>query len=121
MNLVVKARELKWAGKILQRGEPVQAVSDRDHRHLDLLLKIGKVEAAPVLEPLRQVSTMRPAPEPVVAETALEAPAPSVAPEPEAPPSEDPPAEPAPPPAPTPEDLPPSRRGYRRRDMTAED
>lgn len=63
MNYIVKARELQWAGKNLQKGQPINAVNDRDFKRLELLEKIGKIEKAPERKPVRQVATTK-APEP---------------------------------------------------------
>jgi hypothetical protein len=95
MTLVVKSRELKWAGETLLRGAKVEPKSDRDRKHLDLLLKIGKVEEAPAPAPARHAATVQP--------RSLKAEEPAA--EPEAPPAE---AE-------------PKTRTYRRRDLKAED
>jgi hypothetical protein len=78
MKYVVKSRELKWQGKNLVTGNPVEAMSERDHKHIELLRKIGKVEEAPDPKPVRKVVSTRaaePVAEPVEAPT----------PEPEAP------------------------------------
>ncbi len=72
MIYVVKSRELKWAGKTLLKGSEVEPKSDRDHKHIELLAKIGKVEPKPEGKPLKHAATMKPRasdpePEPVLA------------------------------------------------------
>lgn len=74
MKYVVKTRELKWAGKTLLRGEPIDPKSDRDHKHIELLVKIGKAEKAPARQPVREVVSTRAlkAEEPVAATAPVE-------------------------------------------------
>ncbi len=101
MKYVVKARDLKWQGKTLPHGAPVEPKTDRDNQHIDLLLKIGKVEEAPKTKPVRHVATTR----------ALQAEDPAQTPEPKAE-AEKPP---------TTEDVPIRTSRYSTRRLTSED
>jgi hypothetical protein len=64
MKYVVKSRELKWAGKTLLKGAAVEPQADRDHKHIELLVKIGKVELAPAPKPVLKLAETQPAPIP---------------------------------------------------------
>lgn len=59
MKLVVKSRDLKWAGSRLFRGSQFEVTSERERPLADLLLKLGKVEVAKEAAPFRRVATTR--------------------------------------------------------------
>lgn len=59
MKLVVKSRDLKWAGSRLFRGSEFEVASERERPLADLLLKLGKVELVKDRAPYRQVATTR--------------------------------------------------------------
>lgn len=91
MKLVVKSRDLKWAGNRLVRGAKFEVTSERERPLADLLLKLGKVELAKEPAPFRRVATTRaPAPEPAaeptpeIVEPTVEAPSAEAAEDPEA-------------------------------------
>jgi hypothetical protein len=59
MKLVVKSRDLKWAGNRLLRGSQFEVKSERERPLAELLLKLGKVEVAKRPAPVRKVATTR--------------------------------------------------------------